>query len=73
MTMMQRISEGIGFVIAPVWNYPERMQEITRWLMRFFILAVVLSIFIWLSQQPVFTLKQLQIESAGNQDLKHLQ
>jgi cell division protein FtsQ len=41
--------------------------------MRFFILAVVLSIFIWLSQQPVFTLKQLQIESAGNQDLKHLQ
>ncbi|MEY3390428.1 MAG: hypothetical protein RL350_689 [Pseudomonadota bacterium] len=73
MTMMQRISEGIGFVIAPVWNYPERMQEITRWLMRFFILAVVLSIFIWLSQQPVFTLKQLQIESAGNQDLKHVQ
>jgi cell division protein FtsQ len=73
MTMMQRISEGIGFVIAPVWNYPERMQEITRWLMRFFILTVVLSIFIWLSQQPVFTLKQLQIESAGNQDLKHLQ
>ncbi len=72
MTAMKRISEVIGFVIAPIWNHAERMQEITRWLMRFLILAIVLSILIWLSQQPVFTLKQLQIESAGSQDLKHV-
>ncbi|BEI42011.1 MULTISPECIES: cell division protein FtsQ/DivIB [unclassified Polynucleobacter] len=72
MTAIQRISDAINFAIAPVWNHAQRMQEITRWLMRFFILAVVLSIFIWLSHQPVFTLKHLQIESAGHQDLKHV-
>jgi len=72
MTKLQRLSEMIGLVIAPVWNHADRMQEITRWLIRFFTLAVVLFIFIWLSHQPVFTLKHLQIESAGHQDLKHL-
>ena len=48
------------------------MQEITRWLVRFFILAIALFVLIWLSQQPVFTLKHLQIESASSQDLKHV-
>ncbi len=72
MTVMKRISEAIVFVIAPIWNHAQRMQEITRWLMRFLIFAIVLSILIWLSQQPVFTLKHLQIESAGSQDLKHV-
>ncbi len=72
MTKLQRLSEVISLVIAPVWNHAQRMQEITRWLVRFLILVVSLTIFIWISHQPVFTLKQLQIESAGNQDLKHI-
>ena len=72
MTVMQRISEAIGFAIAPIWNHAQRMQEITRWLVRFFILAIALFVLIWLSQQPVFTLKHLQIESASSQDLKHV-
>lgn len=66
MTVMQRISEAIGFAIAPIWNHAQRMQEITRWLVRFFILAIALFVLIWLSQQPVFTLKHLQIESASS-------
>jgi cell division protein FtsQ len=72
MTVKLWISEAIAFGIAPIWNHAQRMQEITRWLVRFFILAIVLSILIWLSRQPVFTLKHLQIESAGSQDLKHV-
>lgn len=72
MSRMQSVYELIAVVIAPVWNYPERMKEITRWLMRFFIFVILASILIWLSYQPVFTLKHLQIESASNQELKHI-
>jgi len=58
---------------GPVWNYPERMAEISRWLMRFFVLVVLVSVLLWISQQPVFTLRHVQIESAGDKDLQHVQ
>lgn len=72
-TLMNRLSDLTVVVFAPVWNYPERMREVTRWLMRFFVLALLLAVLLWISQQPVFTLRKVQIESAGNQDLQHLQ
>lgn len=73
MRVMQSLSELITMLSAPVWNFPDRMHEITRWLMRFFIFALLLALFTWITYQPVFTLKHLQIESASDHDLQHIQ
>ena len=72
-TLMNRLSELCVMAAGPVWNYPERMAEISRWLMRFFVLVVLVSVLLWISQQPVFTLRHVQIESAGDKDLQHVQ
>lgn len=72
-TLMNRLSELCAMAAGPVWNYPERMAEISRWLMRFFVLVVLVSVLLWISQQPVFTLRHVQIESAGDKDLQHVQ
>ena len=40
-TLMNRLSELCVMAAGPVWNYPERMAEISRWLMRFFVLVVL--------------------------------
>ncbi len=73
MNTMRRLSELIAVAAAPIWNYPDRMLEISRWLIRFFMLALSISILLWISQQPVFTLRHVQIESAGDKDLQHIQ
>ena len=73
MKLTERFSNLMTVLAAPIWNFPDRMQEITRWLMRFFVLALFLSVLVWISQQPVFRLKHLQIESASEKDLKHIQ
>jgi len=73
MNTMRRLSELIAVAAAPIWNYPDRMLEISRWLIRFFVLALSISILLWISQQPVFTLRHVQIESAGDKDLQHIQ
>lgn len=62
----------LGFVFAPIWNYPERMKHLTRWLMIGFSLLIVLWMLFWLGQRPVFTIKQIQIESADGSTLKHV-
>lgn len=62
----------IGFVAAPIWNYPERMKVVTRWLTIAFTLLVLLWLLFWLGQRPVFTIKQIQIESANGAQLKHV-
>jgi cell division protein FtsQ len=73
MKLTELTSSLIAVIGAPIWNFPDRMQEITRWLLRIFILVVLLAVLLWISQQPVFHLKHLQIESASEKDLKHIQ
>lgn len=72
-TLLRRSYELFTVAAGPIWNYPERMREISRWLMRFFMLALLISVLIWISHQPVFTLRHVQVESAGEGDLRHIQ
>lgn len=58
--------------MSPLWNNAARMQYLTKWLMRGLGLCLVIGLLVWLSQQPVFTLRQIQIEPVGNQTLKHI-
>ncbi len=76
---MSRISSflnGFGEVFAslasPLWNHPERMQKLSRFLTRCFVLMVCVGILVWLSQRPVFSLRQVVIEPVVGQTLKHI-
>ncbi|WP_231970453.1 cell division protein FtsQ/DivIB [Polynucleobacter necessarius] len=59
-------------LMSPLWNHPERMQKLSRFLMNCFFVMLAIGIFVWLSQRPVFSLKQIQIEPVAGQTLKHI-
>ena len=42
---------------TPLLNNPERMAEVSRWLMRLFFLLAMIAGLMWLSQRPVFALR----------------
>ena len=69
---MDRFGEIFAMLISPLWNYPERMQKLSRFLMQCFAVMLVLGLLVWLGQRPVFTLKQIQIEPVVGQSLKHI-
>jgi cell division protein FtsQ len=48
------------------------MQKLSRFLMRCFAVMLVIGVLVWLSQRPVFELKQIQIEPVLGQTLKHI-
>jgi cell division protein FtsQ len=48
------------------------MQKLSRFLMRSLIVIVVVGVLVWLSQRPVFTLKQIQVEPVAGQMLLHI-
>ena len=76
MSRMSAFLNGFGEVFAslasPLWNHPERMQKLTRFLMRCFVAMVCVGILVWLSQRPVFSLRQVVIEPVAGQTLKHI-
>ena len=57
---------------SPLWNYPGRMQKLSRFLMRCFVVMVLVGMLMWLSQRPVFALRQIVIEPVAGQTLKHI-
>ena len=59
-------------MFSPLWNYPGRMQKVSRFLMRCFSLMVIVGILVWLSQRPVFALRQVLVEPVPGQTLKHI-
>jgi cell division protein FtsQ len=69
---MDRFGEIFAMLMSPLWNYPERMQKLSRFLMQCFLVMVAIGLLVWLSQRPVFTLKQIQIEPLSSQSLKHI-
>ena len=76
---MSRIStffNGFGEVLtslaSPLWNYPDRMQKVSRFLVRCFMVMICIGILVWLSQRPVFVLRQVVIEPVVGQTLKHI-
>lgn len=60
------------FIISPVWNYPERMKQLTHW----FVIAtgaiVTLWGLYWVGQRPVFNIEQIVVQSANDQELDHI-
>ena len=69
---MDRFGEIFSMLMSPIWNHPDRMQKLSRFLMRCFTVMLVVGVLVWLSQRPVFALKQIQIEPAAGQTLKHI-
>ena len=69
---MDRFGEIFAMLFSPLWNHSDRMQKLSRFLMRCFVVMAVVGLLVWLSQRPVFTLKQIQIEPVAGQTLKHI-
>ena len=76
MSRLNPFLNGFGEVLtslaSPLWNYPERMQKLSRLLMYCFAVMVCIGMLVWLSQRPVFTLRQIVIEPISGQTLKHI-
>ena len=76
MSRMSAFLNGFGEVLtslaSPLWNYPDRMQRLSRFLVRCFLAIACLGILVWLSQRPVFVLRQVVIEPVVGQTLKHI-
>ena len=76
MSRMSAFLDGFGEAFAslasPIWNHPGRMQKLSRFLMRCFVFMVCAGILVWLSQRPVFALRQVVIEPVAGETLKHI-
>ena len=71
-TLLDRFGDIFSVIMSPLWNHPERMQKLSRFLMRSLIVIVVVAALVWLSQRPVFTLRQIQVEPVAGQMLLHI-
>jgi cell division protein FtsQ len=69
---MDRFGEIFAMLMSPLWNHPDRMQKVSRFLIRCFVVMLVIGILVWLGQRPVFELKQIQIEPMSGQTLQHI-
>ena len=69
---MDRFGEIFAMLMSPIWNHPDRMQKLSRFLMRCFAVMMVIGVLVWLGQRPVFALKQIQIEPVAGKTLKHV-
>lgn len=57
---------------APLLNNAALMAEVSRWLMRVFFLLLFSAGLFWLSQRPVFALREMQVEPMPGQSVQHL-
>ncbi len=71
-TLLDRFGDIFSVIMSPLWNHPERMQKLSRFLMCSLIVIVVVGVLVWLSQRPIFTLKQIQVEPVAGQTLQHI-
>ncbi len=60
------------FILSPVWNYPERMKQLTHWFVIAFGAIVILWGLYWIGQRPVFNIEQIVVQSANDQELDHI-
>jgi cell division protein FtsQ len=66
------MSDMFSSLIAPIWNHPERMQNLSRFLIRCFMVMACIGILVWLSQRPVFVLRQVWVEPVAGKTLSHI-
>jgi cell division protein FtsQ len=76
ITTMQSMLSGllaiIIFIISPIWNYPDRMKQLTHWLVISIGAITILWGLYWIGQRPVFNIEQISVQSANEQDLEHI-
>jgi cell division protein FtsQ len=73
--MSNLVKRSFNFVLGistPLLNNPARMTEVSHWLMRLFFLLATIAGLMWLSQRPVFALRQMQVEPLPGQVVKHV-
>ena len=71
-SLLSGFGEVFSSLISPLWNYPERMKKLSRFLMYCFVAMIFIGMLVWLSQRPVFALRQVVIEPVAGQALKHI-
>jgi len=71
-SLLSGFGEVFSSLISPLWNYPERMKKLSRFLMYCFVAMIFIGMLVWLSQRPVFALRQVVIEPVAGQTLKHI-
>jgi cell division protein FtsQ len=71
-SFLSGFGEVFASLVSPLWNYPERMQKLSRFLMYCFVAMICIGMLVWLSQRPVFALRQVMIEPVAGQALKHI-
>ena len=71
-SFLSGFGEVFSSLISPLWNYPERMKKLSRFLMYCFVAMICIGMLVWLSQRPVFALRQVVIEPVAGQALKHI-
>jgi cell division protein FtsQ len=71
-SFLSGFGEVFSSLISPLWNYPERMKKLSRFLMYCFVAMIFIGMLAWLSQRPVFALRQVVIEPVAGQALKHI-
>ena len=54
---MDRFGEIFSMLMAPLWNHSDRMEKLSRFLIRCFIVMLVIGILVW--PQFVFASKQI--------------
>jgi cell division protein FtsQ len=71
-SLLNGFGEACASLASPLWNHPERMQKVSRFLMRCFVAMICVGVLVWLSQRPVFALRQVVIEPVAGETLKHI-
>lgn len=71
-SFLNGFGEACASLASPLWNYPERMQKLSRFLMRCFAVMMCIGVLVWLSQRPVFSLRQVVVEPIAGQTLRHI-
>lgn len=71
-SFLSGFGEACASLASPLWNYPERMQKLSRFLMRCFAVMMCIGVLVWLSQRPVFSLRQVVVEPIAGQTLRHI-
>lgn len=71
-SFLSGFGEVFSSLVSPLWNYPERMKKLSRFLMYCFVAMICIGMLVWLSQRPVFALRQVVIEPVAGQTLKHI-
>jgi len=71
-SMLSGLLAIIIFIISPIWNYPERMKQLTHWFVISIGAITILWGLYWIGQRPVFNIEQISVQSANEQDLEHI-